>query len=69
MRGYFHFFPSFLCLCVYFLPSLHTILLLGHCLVLIVELYVGDYNVYLFASLSDQNRMFSKPRCRLCLFS
>lgn len=51
--GYFHFLPSFLCLCVYFLPSLHTILLLGHCLVLIVDLYVWDYNVYLFASLSD----------------
>lgn len=52
MWAIFIFSPHFY-VCVYFLPSLHTILLLGHCLVLIVELYVGDYNVYLFASLSD----------------
>lgn len=53
MRGYFHFFPSFLCLCVFFTFSPY-ILVIGSLLsAYSCELYVWDYNVYLFASLSD----------------
>lgn len=56
--GYFYFLRSFLCLCVYFLPSLHTILLLGHCLVLIVVSYMCGIIMFIFL-----HRLATKTAC------